>query len=158
MPLDAELSEEELPLQRFYAHAAERPDEVYLTQPLGNGALKEYTFGETLSEARRMAAYLRSLELPPQSNIALITQNCAHFFLTDLAIWMAGHVSVALYPTLNADTVRYILEQSAAKLLFVGKLDSWLDVSGGVPEALPLVTYPQAPKAAVDAAKLHRLG
>ena len=38
---------------------------------------------------------------------------------------MAGHTSVALYPTLNADSVQQILEHSESKMLFVGKLDTW---------------------------------
>ena len=45
--------------------------------------------------------------------------------MADFAIWMAGHVSVPLYPTLAAGTIRQILEHSESKLLFVGKLDGW---------------------------------
>ena len=44
---------------------------------------------------------------------------------------MAGHVSVPLYPTLAAGTVRQILEHSEAKLLFVGKLDGWDEMKRG---------------------------
>ena len=144
MSIDSELKADELLLQRFYCHVAERPDEVYLTQPLPDGSVKDYTFAETLSEAKRMAAYLRSLELEEQSRIAIITKNCAHFVMTDLAIWMAGHVSVALYPTLTDDTVRYILEHCEAKLLFVGKLDDWDDVRAGVPTDVAIIAYPFA--------------
>ena len=108
MSEDSELQADDLLLKRFYRHAGERPDATYLTQPLADGSVKTWTFAETLSEAQRMAAYLGSLDLEPQSRIAILTKNCAHFFMTDLAIWMAGHVSVALYPTLTDDTVRYI--------------------------------------------------
>ncbi|MCB1733352.1 MAG: AMP-binding protein, partial [Halieaceae bacterium] len=95
----------ELMLDAAYEWERNHPDRVYLTQPTGDGQVVDYTWGETLGQARRMAAYLRSLELPPGSNIALISKNCAHFIICDLAIWMAGHATVALYPTLNADTV-----------------------------------------------------
>jgi hypothetical protein len=54
-----------------------------------------------------MAAYLRSLKLPPKSRIAICSKNCAHWILADWAIWMADHVSVPLYPNLNASTVRF---------------------------------------------------
>ena len=91
--------------QRFYRHAQARPDAVYLTQPMGGGVVQTFTFGRVMDEAKRVATYLNSLNLPPQSNIGILTKNCAWFFITDLAIWMAGHVSVALYPTLTADTV-----------------------------------------------------
>src|SRR5262249_45306683 len=56
---------------------------------------------------------------------ALLAKNSAHWLMADWAIWMAGHVTVPLYPTLSADTVRYILGHSESKLLFVGKLDDW---------------------------------
>ena len=50
-----------------------------------------------------------------------------------------------------ANTVRQILDHSESKLLFVGKLDVWNDMKAGVPEGLPMITLPLAPK--VDAAK-----
>ena len=122
------------------------PDRVYMTQPTGDGGVVDFTWGETLQQARRMAAYLRSLNLPDNSQIALISKNCAHFIICDLAIWMAGHTTVALYPTLNAATVRYILEHSESRLVFIGKLDDWEEMAPGVPEDLPRVALPLAPK------------
>ena len=44
-----------------------------------------------------MAAYLRSLDLPERSQIAIFSKNTAWWVLADLAIWMAGHVSVTLF-------------------------------------------------------------
>ena len=119
------IKDADLLLQRVYEREKSRADELYMTQPMGGDRLETYSWARTLDEARRMAAYLRAQDFPPKSQIALISKNCAHFIMTDLAIWMAGHVSVALYPTLNAETVKYILEHSEAKMLFVGKLDTW---------------------------------
>jgi long-subunit acyl-CoA synthetase (AMP-forming) len=56
------------------------------------------------NEVRRIAAYIQSLNLPPKSNIALLGRNSAHWIMADLAIWMSGHVTVPLYPTLNGET------------------------------------------------------
>jgi long-subunit acyl-CoA synthetase (AMP-forming) len=135
----------ELMLDAAYEWERNHPDRIYLTQPTGDGQVVDYTWGETMGQARRMAAYLRSLQLPPGSNIALISKNCAHFIICDLAIWMAGHATVALYPTLNADTVSYILEHSDARLVFIGKLDDWEQMRPGVPAELPGVALPLAP-------------
>jgi long-subunit acyl-CoA synthetase (AMP-forming) len=143
MPLDN--GDDELLLDAAYRWEKERPDQVYLTQPLGDGRVVDYTWGQAFDEARRMASHLRSLQLPEHSQIALISKNCAHFIICDLAIWMAGHVSVALYPTLNAETVAWILEHSEARLVFVGKLDDWESMRQGVPEALPKIALPLAP-------------
>jgi long-subunit acyl-CoA synthetase (AMP-forming) len=134
-----------LPLQGAYRWETEAPDRVYMVQPVGGGVVKEYTWSQTLDQARRMAAHLRSLELPAGSCIGIVSKNCAHFIMADLAIWMAGHVSVALFPTLHAETVSYVLEHSEAKLLFVGKLDTWEEIQRGVPEDLPGIAFPLSP-------------
>ncbi len=151
----ANVTPSDLLLHRFYRHASERPDDIYLTQPLGGGVVDRYSFARVLEEAKRMAAYLGTLNLPPKSNIAILSKNCAHFFITDLAIWMSGHVSVALYPTLTPDIVAYILEHSEAKLLFIGKLDMWDQLKQGVPKDLPCVAYPLAPP--TDAPKWNEI-
>lgn len=132
-------------LDAVYEWEQKAPDRLYMTQPLGNGECAQYTWGETMDQARRMAAHLRSLNLPPSSNIGLISKNCAHFVMCDIAIWMAGHVTVALYPTLNAETVAYILDHCEAKLVFVGKLDDWEEMKPGVPEDMPKIALPLAP-------------
>lgn len=134
-----------LPLAQAYKWEKAKADDLYLTQPMGNGLVQEYTWNRAVGEARRMASYLCSLNLPPKSNIAILSKNCAHWIMTDLAIWMAGHVTVPLYPTLNSETVKYILEHSESRLLFVGKLDEWDEMKPGVPASLPCVSYPLSP-------------
>ncbi len=140
-----ELRDDELLLQRFYDHCTRRPTAVYLTQPTGSGVL-DYTFAEVLDQAKRMATHIAGLSLPAGSKIAIISKNCAHFIMADLAIWMTGHVSVALYPTLQSETVAYILEHSDSELLFVGKLDTWDEAKKGVPADLDRISFPLAPQ------------
>jgi long-chain acyl-CoA synthetase len=140
-----QIESSDLVLERAYTWEKQRPDEVYMTQPLGNGEVRTYTWAETLDQARRMAAYLQSFGFPPGSKVALLSKNCAHFVMAELAIWMAGYVSVALYPTLQAETVAYVVEHSEAKLIFIGKLDGWDAMKPGVPEAMPRVSFPLSP-------------
>lgn len=142
-PID--ISTSDLPIERALHWAATRPDRIFLTQPLGGGKLDEFAWARVVDEARRMAAHLRSRGLPPRSQIAILSKNCAQFFIADLAIWMAGHVSVAIYPTLSGSAVRYILDHSESKLLFVGKLDAWDEQKGSIPPELPCVAFPLAP-------------
>jgi len=77
--------------------------------------------------------------------VAIIGKNSAHWILADLAIVMAGYVSVPIYPTFNAEALAYILAHSEAKALFVGKMDDTANISHGVPADLPLVALPLAP-------------
>jgi long-chain acyl-CoA synthetase len=151
MPVTATPSS--LALQRLYHWETTAPDRVALTQPLGGGAVRDYTWREVLDQTRRMAAHLQSLGLPPGSTVALLAKNTAHWLMSDFAIWMAGFVSVPLYPTLAAGTIRQILQHSEAKLLFVGKLDGWEGMKPGIPDGLPCVALPLAP---ADAAKRYR--
>jgi len=139
------MAELRLVLDDVYGWEAKAPNQLWMTQPIGNGEVETYTWTEAMDQVRRMAAHLKSLKLEPGSHIALISKNCAHFVFADLAIWMAGHVSVALYPTLNADTIDYILNHSESKLLFVGKLDGWDEVQKGIPEGMPCISLPLAP-------------
>ena len=139
-----------VPLECFLQWEKAQADKVYFTQPFPDGHVEEYTWGQVGDQARRMATHLRSLGLPEDSHIAVLGRNSAHWIMADLAIWMAGYVSVPLYPTLNAETTAYILEHSEARLLFIGKMDGvsdgWHSMKGAIPDALPQVALPMAPR------------
>jgi long-chain acyl-CoA synthetase len=148
-PKATAITDDDLFLQRVYRWARDRADVVYMVQPLGGGKLREYSWAKTVDEARRMASWLASLGHPPGSRIAIISKNCAHFMIMDLAIWMAGHVSVPLYPTVTADNVRYVLEHSDAKVLLVGRLDEWDKQVGGVPKGVTMLACELSPPSAL---------
>ena len=97
------VSPDSLALQRLYHWEKTAPTRVTLTQPLGGGAVCNYTWGDVGNQVRRMAAHLQSLGFAPGDRVALVSKNTAHWLMADLAIWMAGYVSVPLYPTLAAD-------------------------------------------------------
>jgi long-chain acyl-CoA synthetase len=139
------VSPDALALQRLYHWEKTTPDRVALTQPLGGGAVRDYTWREVLDQSRRMAAHLQAQGFEPGARIAILSKNTAHWLMSDFAIWLAGYVSVPLYPTLAAGTVRQILEHSEARLLIVGKLDGWEGMKPGIPAALPCIAHPLAP-------------
>ncbi len=140
-----QIHDNDLLLQKVYLHEKERPNDIYMVQPLGNGQVRNYTWAETVDQSRRMAACLQAKGYPKGSAIAILSKNTAEMIMTDLAIWMAGYVSVAIYPTLAAETITFILEHSEAKLLFVGKLDGWEDMKSGIPTGLPCIFHSLAP-------------
>ncbi len=149
------LSIEDLPLQRFYHWERERANKVFLTQPLGGGAVQDLSWAQAGDQARRIATWMQSQGWPGGSKIAILGKNSAHWIICDLAIWMAGYVSVPIYPTFNGEALRYILEHSEAKACFVGKLDEVSSLKDGVPDGVPLVALPLAP--AIDAASWDKL-
>jgi long-chain acyl-CoA synthetase len=134
-----------LALQRLYHWEKTQPNRVAFTQPLGGGQVRDYTWAEVMDQSRRMAAHLQSLGFEPGARIAMLAKNTVHWMMTDYAIWLAGYVSVPLYPTLAAGTIRQILEHSESRLLFVGKLDGWAGMKPGIPAGVPCIAHPLAP-------------
>jgi long-chain acyl-CoA synthetase len=132
----------DLPLQRAYRWEKERASEIFLTQPMGGGVVRDWTWAQAMEETRRMAAHLKSLGYEPGARIAIMSKNTAWWIMSDLAIWMAGYVSVPIYPNLVAETVRQIMEHSEAKLCIVGKLDDWKSMEPGIPKGLPCISTP----------------
>ena len=133
-------------LDHVYAHEQRLADQVFMTQPLGQGRVEDYTWARTMDQARRMAAHLQAQGFGPGARIAVLSKNCAHFIMAELAIWMAGGTTVAIFPTETAETVNYVLTHSGASLLFVGKLDTWAQQRPGVPAGLPCIAFPLAPE------------
>jgi len=144
------VAKNKLILDYVFDHEAKLADRVYMTQPVGGGQVVDYTWRQTLDQSRRMAAHLQSLKLEPGARVALLSKNCAHFFMAELAIWMAGCTTVAIFPTETAETIGYVLEHSGASLLFVGKLDSWEAQKPGIPAGLPCVALPLAPQTSYE--------
>ncbi len=129
------------PLSMLYKWEKDKADDIFLSQPI-NSVLHNWTWKEVAVESRKMAAYLLSLNLPKKSKIGILSKNCAHWIMSDFAIMMAGHVSVPLYPNLNAETLEKILTHSETKVLFVGKLDDYSSMRKGVSKDIQCITYP----------------
>ena len=144
--MNIDISADKLALQRLYHWETTAPHRVVLTQPMGRGVVSDFSWKEVVDQSRRMAAHLQSQGIQPGDRVALISKNTAHWLMSDFAIWMAGGVSVPLYPTLAPATITQILTHSGAKLLFVGKLDGWEGMKPGVPEGLPCISHPLSPE------------
>jgi len=138
-------------LDCFAKLCKETPDKTFMTQPMGGDgdeSVKTYTYAEANAEALKMAAHLSTFGFESGSRIALMSKNCAWWITADLAIAMAGFVTVPVYPTLTGETVSYILEHSESKLCFIGKLDEkpWSEMKQGVPSDLPTISFPLCPQ------------
>ena len=130
-----------LPLEMLYHWERQCPDRTYLRQTI-NREYVDFTWGEVADEARRMVTALRHLGLVAGDKVALLSKNCAQWFIADLAMQMGQYVSVPIYPTANVDTIEYVLRHSEAKAIFVGKLDDWNSQEAGVPADLLRIAFP----------------
>lgn len=134
-----------LPLERFYYWEKNHPERICFTQPVGSGAVQELSWAEVGRQSRAVAQYLKNQGVKPGDRVAILSKNCAHWIMSDLAIWMVGGVSVPLYPTLTADSVRQILDHSESSIVFVGKLDDWPAMRPGISDKLHCIGYPLSP-------------
>lgn len=123
----------------FYEWEQNTPEAIFLRQPTGD-VWVETSYREAGQIARKMATALLSKGYPPGSNIGIISKNCAQWILADLAIQMAGHVSVPFFPNLSAEQFKEVLGLSEIKLLFAGKLEFWHPES--VPTGLDVIRFP----------------
>jgi len=132
---------EQLPLQRLAHWLAERPDEVWLSQPR-NRQWHDLSWRQVDDQARRMAAALKALGCEPGDRVALLSKNCAEWFVADLAIMLAGLVSVPLYPQQSVESIDYVLRHAACKAIFVGKLDRPAKLAAGIPPEVLRIALP----------------
>lgn len=128
-------------LEIFYEREKLHPNKVYLRQPEGD-EWHELTWSEVGLQARRMVAALRELGLETGDHVGILSKNCCHWIIADLAILMGGYVSVPYYPTLPADELREVINLSDIKALFVGKLEQWETQQTGVPEHISCIAFP----------------
>jgi long-chain acyl-CoA synthetase len=121
------------PLHAFLHWEQQMPDTIFLRQPFEDG-MRTWNWQQAGDEARRIAKGLQQLGLQKGDRVALLSKNCAHWIMADIAIMMGGFVSVPLYATITAETIQQILDHSGSKAIIVGKLDHFATQAAGIPE------------------------
>ncbi|MCK6262451.1 AMP-binding protein [Vibrio sp. ZSDE26] len=102
--------------------AQERPNEIYLKQII-NREFVEFTYAEVADKALRLVSALNKLGATPGDKVALVSKNCAEWFICDLAMMLGDFVSVPIFPTAGAETIEYCATHSESKFIIAGKLD-----------------------------------
>ena len=80
----------------FYKWEKKLADRPFLRQPFGK-FWETYTWGEVGLMARKLATGLKSLGLKDKSHIGLVSKNCREWIIADLAITIAGYISVPFF-------------------------------------------------------------
>ena len=126
---------------KFYKWEKEFKDKPFLRQPFGD-KWEEYTWGEVGQMARKLASGLKSLGLRERAHIGLISKNCREWIIADLAIIMAGYVSVPFFPSLKGKELAYVMDFGDVDALFVGKIETWDEIKNDLPKDMPLISFP----------------
>ena len=126
---------------KFYKWEKEFKDKPFLRQPFGD-KWEEYTWGEVGQMARKLASGLKSLGLRERAHIGLISKNCREWIIADLAIMIAGYVSVPFFPSLKGKDLAYVMDFGDVDALFVGKIETWDEIKNDLPKDMPLISFP----------------
>jgi long-chain acyl-CoA synthetase len=129
------------PLDNFYHWEKTTPNHMFLRQPKGN-EWKTFTYAEVGGMARKMVSALRSLGLEKGDHIGILSKNCYHWIVCDIALMMGGYVSVPFYASTPKLQLKEVVDKSDIKALFIGKLDDWGDRGEALHNELKVIRFP----------------
>ncbi|PEG61370.1 long-chain fatty acid--CoA ligase [Mycolicibacterium boenickei] len=99
------------------AHAADSPDHVIFRR-LVNGAWTDVTCAEAADQIRSVALGLIAEGIQAGDRVAILSATRYEWPIIDFAILSVGAVTVPIYETSSAEQVRFVLDNSAAKIVF----------------------------------------
>jgi long-chain acyl-CoA synthetase len=102
----------------FHVVGSLPPRKVLLRIRAGRG-FREITVKEFERAVRELAQRLLAWGIRPGDRVALFSENRPEWHIVDFACQLVGAVDVPLYATLPAPHVRYIVQDSGARLLIV---------------------------------------
>lgn len=94
------------------------PLRVLVSRPLGDG-WQPVSAQELDREVRAVASGLIARGIEIGDRVAIMAKTRYEWTILDFAIWYAGAVTVPIYETSSAEQIKWILEDSGAKLLVV---------------------------------------
>lgn len=118
------------------AHAADSPDHVIFRR-LVNGAWTDVTCAEAADQIRSVALGLIAEGIQPGDRVAILSATRYEWPIIDFAILSVGAVTVPIYETSSAEQVRFVLDNSAAKIVFAetdGHAETVEQLRGQLPE------------------------
>ena len=83
------------------------------------GGWQRISGSDAIERVKRLALGLAAFGIEKGDRVAIISENRPEWSLTDLALLCLGAVNVPIYTTQAVDQIRYILENSGSKMIFV---------------------------------------
>lgn len=118
LPLVASRAEPELPARtagHIWREQTERAGEGIAFRVRRNGAWESLTWTQADHAARSIAAGLMDLGIGPGDKVAILCRTRLEWVLCDVALVLAGAVSVPIYPSNTAEQCAFIIKDSGAR-------------------------------------------
>jgi long-chain acyl-CoA synthetase len=127
-----------------------------------DGIWREYTWDDYYDHVEKVAGGLAKIGIGPLDKVCLLSTNCPEWLFISLAVQSLGAYLVPIYPSNTPEQVKYLVEHSEAKLLFVqdpdqlSKTDGWRNELNKLEKTILLFNEPPAGVMKYD--ELIRLG
>ncbi|MEV6061242.1 long-chain fatty acid--CoA ligase [Nocardia asteroides] len=102
-----------------FRHAEQTPDTVLFNVATADGDLADITAAEFAATVTDVAKGLIVTGIQPGDRIAIMAPTRYEWVVLDHAIWAAGGCTVAIYDSSAAEQAKWILQDSATRLLIV---------------------------------------
>jgi long-chain acyl-CoA synthetase len=106
-------------LVSLFFDAVRRHDRPDAYQVRTNGVYQPISHREVLDRVRRLALALQAMGLQRGDRVAILSENRPEWAIVDWACLTIGLTDVPLYPSLPAEQIPYIVNDSGATVLFV---------------------------------------
>ncbi|MBV9215246.1 MAG: long-chain fatty acid--CoA ligase [Acidobacteria bacterium] len=90
-----------------------------------DGTWQHISGSDAVKQVKEIAAGLLSLGVNPGDRLAIISENRPEWSLVDLAVLSIRAVLVPIYTTQAVEQIRFILENSGARMLFISGKKLW---------------------------------
>ena len=113
------------------------------------GAWEEISWNKINELVRDLGLFLINKGIQPGDKVALFSPNRYEWWVADLAIISIGAVNVPIYSTNSPEECRYIIDNSDAKMCFVGTkehMDKILQVKGKLPNLGDVIIFDELDK------------
>ena len=109
----------ETTINEVFKNRADKYKERLAVEKKLNGRWEKVTWRDYYDQARSVGLGLYSMGIKKGDMIAILSENRLEWVFTDMGALSIGAVIVPVYTTLVAEEVKYIAENSGAKVLFV---------------------------------------
>ncbi len=124
--------------------AIQMPDRPWLIQDWTESKL-QISWQQGVKSITQASAWIAQ-HATPGSRIGLLSSNCVHWILSDLAIMGSGNVTVPLFTTMSVDVFEYVTDFSNISMLFLGAASNWQQIHDTLPKNIPIIRLPGAPE------------
>ena len=128
----------------FQNRVEEYGDKTLVKYKNTQGAWEELSWNTVNGMVRDIGMFLINRNIQPGDKVALFSPNRYEWWIADLAIISVGAVNVPIYATNSSEESRYIIENSDAKMCFVGArehMDKILQIKGTLPNLREIIIF-----------------